>query len=145
MLRGIPSCISPELLKVLAEMGHGDTLVIADAFYPSASSAKHSIVVRADGVRATQLLDAILQFFPLDRSVSKPVLIIDKQECDKDILTPIWDEYRAIVAAHDDRGDDCIGMVERFGFYKEAEHAYAVVATGETSLYGCLILQKGTL
>lgn len=145
MLRGIPSCISPELLKVLAEMGHGDTLVIADAFYPAASSARHSMLVRADGVRATELLDAILRLFPLDRSVEKPVLIMDKQECDKGIPTPIWEEYRAIVRAHDDRGDSCIGMIERFDFYEEAEHAYAVLATGETSLYGCVIIQKGTL
>ena len=114
MLRGIPNCLSPDLLKVLAEMGHGDTLVIGDAFYPSASSARHSMLVRADGVRATELLDAILHFFPL-------------------------------VRRHDPRGDDCIGMIERFDFYKAAEHAYAVVATGETALYGCIILQKGTL
>ncbi|MEF2754184.1 MAG: RbsD/FucU domain-containing protein, partial [Agathobaculum butyriciproducens] len=83
MLRGIPKCLSPELLKVLAEMGHGDTLIIADAFYPSASSARHSMLVRADGVSATELMDAILTFFPLDRSVEHPVLLMDKQECDK--------------------------------------------------------------
>ncbi len=145
MLRGIPSCLSPELLKVLAEMGHGDTLVIADAFYPSASSARHSMLIRADGVRATELMDAILQFFPLDNSVEHPVLIMDKQACDQHIPTPIWDEYKAIVRKHDPRGDARVGMIERFDFYKEAEHAYAVLATGETALYGCVILQKGTL
>lgn len=145
MLRGIPNCISPELLKVIAEMGHGDTLVIGDAFYPSASSARHSMLVRADGVRATVLLDALLQFFPLDCSIEKPVLIMDKQECDRHIPTPVWDEYKAIVCKHDERGNDCVGMIGRFDFYKAAEKAYAVVATGETSLYGCIILQKGTL
>ncbi len=144
MLRGIPACLSPELLKTLAEMGHGDTLVIADAFYPAASSARHSKLVRADGVRATELLDAILTLMPLDCSVEKPVWIMDKQECDREIPTPIWDEYRAIVRKHDERGDDCIGMIERFDFYKQAESAFAVLATGETSLYGCMILQKGT-
>lgn len=145
MLRGIPNCLSPDLLKVIAEMGHGDTLVIADAFYPAASSARHSMLVRADGVRATELLDAILKFFPLDASVEKPVLIMDKQECDRDIPTPIWDEYRQIVCSHDSRGNGCIGMIGRFDFYKKAEDAYAVLATGETSLYGCVILQKGTV
>ena len=145
MLRGIPNCLSPELLKVMAEMGHGDKLVIGDAFYPSASSARHSMLVRADGVRATELMDAILQFFPLDNSIEHPVLIMDKQECDKDIETPIWDEYREIVCKHEPRGNDCIGMIERFDFYKEAETAYAVLATGEKALYGCVILQKGTL
>lgn len=145
MLRGIPGCLSPELLKVIAEMGHGDVLVIGDSFYPAASSARHSMLVRADGVRATDLLDAILKFFPLDTSVEKPVLIMDKQECDKDIPTPIWDEYKAIVCRHDKRGLDCIGMIERMDFYKAAEKAYAVVATGETALYGCMMIQKGTL
>ncbi|MDO4438935.1 MAG: RbsD/FucU domain-containing protein [Eubacteriales bacterium] len=145
MLRGIPNCLSPELLKVIAEMGHGDKLVIGDAFYPSASSARHSMLVRADGVRATELMDAILKFFPLDNSIAHPVLIMDKQECDKDIETPIWDEYREIVCKYEPRGNDCIGMIERFDFYKEAETAYAVLATGEKSLYGCVILQKGTL
>ena len=145
MLRGIPNCLSPELLKVMAEMGHGDKLIIGDAFYPSASSARHGMLVRADGVRATELMDAILQFFPLDNSIEHPVLIMDKQECDKDIETPIWDEYREIVCKHEPRGNDCIGMIERFDFYKEAETAYAVLATGEKSLYGCVILQKGTL
>ncbi len=145
MLRGIPNCLSPELLKVIAEMGHGDKLVIGDAFYPSASSARHSMLVRADGVRATELMDAILQFFPLDNSIEHPVLIMDKQECDKDIETPIWDEYREIVCKHEPRGNNCIGMIERFDFYKEAETAYAVLATGEKALYGCVILQKGTL
>ena len=111
MLRGIPKCLSPELLKVLAEMGHGDTLIIADAFYPSASSARHSMLVRADGVSATELMDAILTFFPLDRSVEHPVLLMDKQECDKDIPTPIWDKYKEIVRRHDDRGDACVGLI----------------------------------
>lgn len=144
MLRGIPDCLSPELLKILAEMGHGDTLVIGDAFYPHASSARHSMLVRADGVRATDLLDAILTLFPLDRSVEHPVLIMDKQECDKDIPTPIWDEYKAIVSKHDERGNACVGMIGRFDFYAAAEHAYAVLATGEKALYGCIIIQKGT-
>jgi L-fucose mutarotase len=145
MLRGIPKCLSPELLKVISEMGHGDRLIIADAYYPAASSARHSLLVRADGVRATELIEAILNFFPLDTSVEKPVLIMDKQECDRNIPTPIWDEYHAIVCRYDKRGSACIGKIGRFDFYKEAESAYAVLATGESSLYGCVILQKGTV
>lgn len=145
MLRGIPSVLSPELLKVLAEMGHGDTLVIADAYYPAASSARHSMLVRADGIRATDLLDAILKLFPLDASVEKPVSIMDLQDCDRGkIDTPIWDEYIKIVEKHDQRGKDAVGFIERFSFYKAAESAYAVLATGEESLYGCIIIQKGT-
>ena len=152
MLRGIPDCLSPELLKVLSEMGHGDTIVIADAFYPSANLAKKAdgILVRADAVPATQLLDAILQFFPLDESEAEPgcppcpVMIMDLQECDKGkVETPIWDEYKAIVRKWDKRGDDCVGMIDRFAFYEAANTAYATIATGEKALYGCLILRKG--
>lgn len=146
MLRGIPDCLSPELLKVLAEMGHGDTIVIGDAFYPSASLAKKAggVLVRADAVRATEILDAILQFFPLDESIEHPVMIMDLQDCDRGkVETPIWDEYKGIVRKWDKRGDDCVGMIERFDFYKAAETAYATVATGEKALYGCVILQKG--
>ena len=146
MLRNIPKCLNPELIKVIWEMGHGDKIVIADAFYPSASSAKKngSILVRADGVRATELLDAILQFMPLDASVEKPALIMDLQDCDRGkVETPIWDEYKAIVCKHDPRGEECVGMIERFDFYDAAKDAYAVLATGETALYGCMILQKG--
>jgi len=128
-------------------MGHGDKLVLADAYYPSASSARRngSILVRVDGVRNTEILDAILQFMPLDNSVEKPALIMDLQDVDRGkVETPVWDEYKAIVCKHDPRGLDCIGMIERFDFYEAAKDAYAVVATGETSLYGCMILQKGT-
>ncbi len=146
MLRNIPKCLSPELIKVIWEMGHGDKLILADAFYPSASSAKAngSVLVRADGVRATELLDAILQFMPLDASVEHPAMIMDLQDCDRGkVETPIWDEYKAIVRKRDERGDACIGMIERFEFYEAAKDAYAVLATGETALYGCMILQKG--
>lgn len=144
MLKGIPACISPELLKVIAEMGHGDTLVIGDANFPAASCAKNNILVRADGVKATGLLDALLQLFPLD-SVEHPVLIMDKQECHRDLATPIWDEFKRIVAKHDERGAQCCGMIDRFSFYDAAKCAHAVVATTETALYSCLILQKGCL
>ncbi len=144
MLKGIPSCLSPELLKVLAEMGHGDTLAIGDANFPAASCAKDHILIRADGVSATGMLDAILQLLPLD-SVEHPVLIMNKEECHRDLATPIWEEFRKIAAKHDERGAACCGMIDRFPFYEAAKRAYAVVATTETSLYSCLILQKGCL
>lgn len=144
MLKGIPACLSPELLKVIAEMGHGDTLAIGDANFPAASCAKNNILVRADGVTATELLDAILQLLPLD-TVEHPVLIMDKQECHKDLETPIWDEFKKIVAKHDERGAACCGMIDRFPFYEAAKRSYAVVATTETAFYSCLILQKGCL
>lgn len=144
MLKGIPACLSPELLKVIAEMGHGDTLVIGDANFPAASCAKDNILVRADGVNATELLDAILQLFPLD-TVEHPVLIMDKQACHKDLETPIWEEFKKIVVKRSGRDAECCGMIDRFSFYDAAKRAYAVVATTETAFYSCLVLQKGCL
>ena len=87
MLRGIPNCITPELLKVLHEMGHGDTIVVGDANFPAASTAaaKGHVNLRCDGHRATELVDAILQLIPLDDFVEKPVIIMNKTERHKDL------------------------------------------------------------
>jgi L-fucose mutarotase len=145
MLKGIPPCISPELLKVLHEMGHGDTLVIGDANFPAASCAKNNILVRADGHRATEMLDAILQIFPLDNFVAKPVTIMDKMEMHSNLETPVWDEFAGIVAKYDERGRDAIDYMGRYAFYEVAKRAYAVLATSETAFYACIIIQKGCL
>ena len=93
MLKNIPPILSPEMLKVLCEMGHGDRLVIADANFPSASMGKNAIVLRADGHSATELLDAILQLFPLDTYVDRPVSLMQVMPGDP-VETPIWDEYK---------------------------------------------------
>ncbi len=145
MLKGIPKCISPELLKTLALMGHGDTIVLGDAFFPAASCARASggELIRADGITSTELLDAILTLMPLD-SVQHPVLIMDKPESMSELKTPVWDEYRRIVAKHDPRGEGCVGMIERFVFYGEAKKAFAVVSTGEEADFCSLNLQNGT-
>ncbi|MDO4787835.1 MAG: RbsD/FucU domain-containing protein [Johnsonella sp.] len=145
MLKGIPSAISPQLLKVLHEMGHGDTLVIGDLNYPAASCAAGGggINIRCDGMRATEMLDAILQLFPLDAYVEKPVLIMDKPEEHKDLPTPVWEEFQEIVARHDERGKKAIGFIDRFDFYEQSKKAYAVVSTTERAFYACIIIKKG--
>ena len=91
MLRYIPPILSPELLKVLAEMGHGDKLVIGDANFAAASMAKNSILIRCDGLKATDLMDAILTLMPLDDFVDKPVLIMDKEPRHAELECPVWD------------------------------------------------------
>ena len=144
MLKNIPPILSPDMLKVLCEMGHGDRIVIADANFPSASVGKNAIVLRADGYSAADLLDAILQLFPLDTYVDRPVALMQVMPGDP-VETPIWDTYKAIVARYDGRGDRAFGEIERFAFYEEAGKAYAVIATGEKALYANLILQKGVL
>lgn len=143
MLKGIPKILSPELLKVLCEMGHSDRLVIADGNFPAESMGKDAIVIRMDGHGACDVLDAILQLFPLDTYVEKPVNLMQVVPGDN-VETPIWDEYEKIVAANDGR-NDIIGQIERFAFYEEAKKAYAVIATGESALYANVMLQKGVV
>lgn len=144
MLKGIPKILSPELLKILCEMGHSDTLVLADGNFPSESIGKNAKVVRCDGHGIPALLEAILKLFPLDSYVEHPVHLMEVMPGDP-VKTPIWDTYKAIIAAQDVRGSACIGTYERFAFYEKAKEAYCVIATGETALYGNLILQKGVV
>lgn len=144
MLKGIPNIISPELLKVLCEMGHGDRIVIADGNFPSASIAKDAILIRCDGHGVPEILDAILQLFPLDTYVEKPVTLMEVVPGDT-VETPIWDVYKEIISKHDERGEKTVGNIERFDFYDEAKKAYAVIATSEKALYANIMLQKGVI
>ena len=96
MLKGISPLLSPELLKALDEMGHGDTLVIADGNFPAESVGKNAKVIRADGHGVPELLDAILTLFPLDTYVEKPVNLMQVMPGDT-AKTPIWDEYLSLI------------------------------------------------
>lgn len=144
MLKGIPAILSPELLKVLCEMGHGDRIVIGDGNFPSESMGKDCKVIRCDGHSGCDLLDAILTVFPLDTYTEKPVSLMELVPGDT-VKTPIWDEYKKNIAKHDNRGADTVGFIERFSFYEEAKKAYAIVATGEMALYANVMLQKGVV
>jgi L-fucose mutarotase len=138
MLKGIAPCISPELLKVLAEMGHGDEIVLADAHFPG-----HSVnprVLRADGVGVVSLLDGILPLFELD-SYAAPLIMMAAVEGDK--LDPAVEaSYMASVHFHVSKAK-APERIDRFAFYERARKAFAVVMTGETAKYGNLILKKG--
>lgn len=123
MLKGIPEILSPQLLKVLCEMGHSDRIVIADGNFPVESMGKNAVVVRCDGHGVPELLDAILTVIPLDSYVEKPVTLMEVMPGDP-VKTPIWDTYKEIVSKHDDRGADAVGNIERFAFYEEAKKAY---------------------
>ncbi len=144
MLKGIPAILSPELLKVLCEMGHGDRIVLGDGNFPAASMGKNAIVLRADGHGAAEMLEAILQVFPLDTYVEKPATLMQVVPGDQ-VETPIWDEFAAIIARHDARGADALRFVERFAFYEESKTAYVILGTGESALYANIILQKGVV
>ncbi len=141
MLKGIPKIISPELLKVLSEMGHGDEIVIADGNFPSESMGQR--VVRADGHGACELLSAIMQLFPLDSYSEQNFILMELTEKDKGKLNPvIWEEYKKIGSQDENFR---LGSEERFAFYERAKKAYAVIATGESALYANIILKKGVI
>lgn len=144
MLKNIPKILSPELLKVLCEMGHSDQIVIADGNFPAQSVGKNAIVIRADGLGTNELLDAILQVFPLDTYTQKPVNLMQVMPNDN-VKTPIWDEYKATVQKYDSRGNEVFSEIERFAFYEQAKKAYAIISTGESALYANIILQKGVV
>ena len=142
MLKGIPEIISPDLLKILMEMGHGDDLVIGDVNFPAASNAKR--LIRCDGHSAPPLLDAILELFPLDTFVEKPVTLMSVVKGTVDKIPPIWEEYGTIVKKHFNAFTD-FEYIDRFQFYERSRNAYSIIATSERALYGVIILKKGVL
>ena len=139
MLKGVPAILSPELLKVMMEMGHGDELVIGDGNFPAASMARR--LIRADGHGVPELLEAIMKFFPLDGFVDRPAALMQVVPGDSTRPT-IWEKYRSILKAADANFKD-FELVERFDFYERSKQAYAILATGEAAIYANIILKKG--
>jgi L-fucose mutarotase len=142
MLIGIPDVISPDLLKILHEMGHGDEIVIGDANFPAASCANR--LIRCDGHNLLTMLEAISKIFLLDIYVDYPVTMMKLVEGDTNI-PEIYDDVKAVICKHDKRGEKAINYIDRFKFYERAKNAYAIVATTERKLYGCVILTKGII
>jgi L-fucose mutarotase len=140
MLKGISRLASPELLKILCEMGHGDTVVIADANFPAETYGKR--VVRADGIGGAEMLDTVLSLIPLDTYSDKNFILMEVVPGDP-VETPIWDVYRDIANKHDKNLR--LGNIPRFDFYEEAKKAYCVIATGETAIYANIIIKKGVI
>lgn len=140
MLKGISPLISPELLKVLCEMGHGDEIVLADANFPAESMGQR--VVRADGIGAAELLRAILPLFPLDQYDESNFVLMSVVPGDP-IEPVIWDEYRATLTAYE--SDAKIQTIDRFAYYERAKKAHCIVATGESAQYANILLKKGVI
>ena len=139
MLKNISPVISPSLLKILMEMGHGDEIVIGDGNFPAASVAKR--LIRLDGHGVNEVLGAILKLMPLDTYVDCPVALMDNG--DPSDRPPIWAEYAETIKAEE--GEKGVELEERFAFYERAKKAYCVVATGETAIYANIILKKGVV
>ena len=139
MLKNISPILSPELLKILMEMGHGDEIVIGDGNFPAASVAQR--LVRLDGHGVPEILDAILRLMPLDTYVDAPVALMDNNDAEN--RPAIWAQYEDVVRRNE--GDKSFELVERFAFYDRAKKAYAVIATGETAIYANINLKKGVV
>ncbi len=141
MLKGIPSIIQPELLKILMEMGHGDEIVISDGNFPGAANAQK--LVRCDGNGVAPVLDAILKLMPLDSYSEHQVSLMEVVQSDP-YVPVIWEQYKQIVQKYEPENNK-IEYVERFAFYERARKAYAVVTTSEMALYANIILRKGVV
>ena len=142
MLKGISPVISPELLKALAEMGHGDELVIADGNFPGTSIGKKC--VRCDGHGCAEVMRAIVALFPLDDFVEAPLAVMEVPDgMFEGNKAPIWAKFRE--AADTDLPTAKFDMMEHGAFIARAKNAYAVVQTGETALYGNIIIRKGVV
>lgn len=139
MLKGIHPVISPELLKILAEMGHGDEIVLADAHFPA--HTLHHKVIRADGVNVATLLTAISPLFEFDTYVDAPLIMM--QAVTGDTLDPQVEQNYAAAIKSAVGNCPVLARIERFAFYERAKSAYAVVISGETAKYGNIILKKG--
>ncbi len=138
MLKGIPPILSPDLLKILMEMGHTDEIIIADGNFPGASLAQR--LVRLDGHGVCDVLEAVLQLFPLD-TYDKPVVLMEKVRGDT-VETPIWDEFERIIEPYTDEKPV---HIDKWEFYERTKKAYAVVMTGEKALYANILLKKGVV
>ena len=139
MLKGINPLLSPELLKILSEMGHGDEIIIADGGFPAARLARN--LVRADATGCVAMLDAVLSVFPLDQYDSQNFVLMETTGNDQP--PAIWEEYAEVLKKHEP--DAHIEHIERFNYYARAEKAYAVIATGEMAPYGNILLKKGCI
>ncbi|TSA37445.1 MAG: L-fucose mutarotase [Verrucomicrobiaceae bacterium] len=138
MLKGISPCISQDLLKALAEMGHGDEIVLADAHFPGYSM--NTRVLRADGLSIAALLDGILPLFELD-AYAPPLVMMAVVVGDK--LDPaVESRYLKTIRSHVPQAKSP-ERIDRFAFYERAQNAFVVVMTGETAKYGNIILKKG--
>ena len=141
MLKGIDPLLGADLLHVLRSMGHGDELVIVDANFPAASMGRR--VVRADGVSATRMLEAVLSVMPLDEFVEEACARMEVVD-DPDAVAEVCREFQEII----DRAEHAhfrLAKIERFAFYERARQAFALVQTGETRLYGNVLLKMGVI
>lgn len=144
MLKNIPKRLSPELVKTLMEMGHGDEILLADANYPA--NTNHDHVIRADDLTVLDLLQDILVLMPLDSYADYQAIVQEVVPGDEHVPNgepPVWHQYRTEIAKS--FSDYQFKSLERFEFYEHSKQCFAIVQTGDQALYGNLILKKGVI
>ena len=140
MLKNIPPILGPDLLAILRAMGHGDEIAIVDANYPA--DAAGPVLVRLDGISATDVLDAILTLMPLDDFVEDAAFCMQVVG-DATKREPVMDAFESIVKKHEPQMG--LASLERFAFYERVSQGYAIVQSGERRLYGNILLKKGVI
>ncbi len=141
MLKGIDPLLNADILYALRAMGHGDDIVVADANFPAETMARN--LIRMEGASGPRMLEAVLSVLPIDDFVPDPALRIEVVG-DPDAEPEVCREYREILA-RPEHGRVPLGKIDRFAFYERAQQAFAVIATGEPRLYGCILLKKGVI
>jgi len=139
MLKGISPLISPQLLEVMSRMGHGDELVFADVHFPGESLGKR--IIRADGLRIADLLEAIMPLFELDTYVPHPLIMMEPVAGDQ--LDPAVEASYLQRISLTNETVPPVKRLDRYSFYERSKNAFAVVMTGETVKYGNIIIIKG--
>ncbi len=140
MLKGIHPLLSPDLLGILAEMGHGDELAIVDANFPAVTMARRLVRINAS---APAVLEAVLGLVPLDEFVEAPLTVMEVVD-DPNSIPDTYRDFQAVGVAAEKKAVS-VAKVERFAFYDRAKAAFAVVATAETRLYGNVLVRKGVI
>ena len=140
MLKNIPPILGPDLLAILRAMGHGDEIAIVDANYPADGAGP--VLVRLDGVSATDVLDAILTLMPLDDFVDESAICMQVVG-NASQREPVMEEFDAIITKHEPGMK--LASLERFAFYERVAKGYAIVQSGERRLYGNILLKKGVI
>lgn len=139
MLKNISPLISPELLKVLDEMGHGDLICLGDCNFPASTCG--SRVIRTDGVKATDLLEAIMSLLPVDVDEPGAPVTLMRSTDHPEMIPPVWKQFKDVVLKYEPKAS--FDTEERPGFYAKAKDSYVCIQTSEEQYFGCIILRKG--
>ena len=140
MLKGLDPLLSPDLLRVLRAMGHGDEIAIVDGNYPAEEHAKR--LVRMDGHGAPRLMDAILSVMPVDDMVPEAVWR-PAAHGDPKRMEPVFEEFTTVLMKHEPK--QSITALVGEAFYNRVRNAFAIVASGEPRLYGNIVIRKGVI